>query len=65
MFATTPRKWRIIGDDGNVVHHNPVMKSTAALYSAIPQFKSSPFYRKDTLNLAYKVSARTTPVTVY
>lgn len=65
MFATTPTKWRIIEDDGNVAHHNPVTKSTEALYSGLTQFRNSAFDRKDTLNLACKVSARTMPVTVH
>jgi len=65
MFATTPRKWRTTEDDGNVVPHNPVTKTMAALHSRITQFKNSAFYRKDTLNLAYKVSAKTMPVTVH
>lgn len=35
----------------------------AALYSAITQFKCSAFDRKDTVHLAYEVSARTMPET--
>lgn len=56
---------RIPEADGEVVLLNPAMKSRAALYSAMTQFKNSAFYRKDMSNLAYEVSATTMSVTVH